>query len=374
MSNFRGRLLELSLFVFITVLFCGLSVSATESCDHNYIVVESHSATCDAGGGTTYQCTECSHTYIGDVEEKLPHTWETLSKTSPTCTASGSLTRRCKVCQTEETTSNGAAKGHNFAPQAVKAPTCSEEGYTYRICNDCNEVEIDEGSYTEKIAHTYEMHIITEPTCQQEGYAEYTCTVCSESYRESVAIVNHDTTKEVTPPTHTEKGYTTYTCRFCGWTKLDDPTEPIPYDMEYTVEAPTCIESGLRIGICRDGCLHTDTEVLPATGHSFEQGDSEGWAIVREATELLDGLEQRVCAHCGLTESRSIAYVVPEPEPVRTFSPALIICFVFALALLLGVMIVVLLIILEHAGHKNTRKYALLTAVDRTLAEQKEIP
>lgn len=370
MTNFRGRLLWLSFFMFAAVLFGGLSAYATESCAHDYVEVESHPATCTSKGGTTYQCTECSHTFIRDTAEMLDHKWETVSETAPTCTASGAITRRCTVCNTEQIDSNGEATGHIHTKTSTKEPTCSEEGYSYSTCDVCGLVVIDEDSYTDKIEHTYQKQIITDPTCQQEGYAEYTCTICQTSYREQIAIVDHDRTEEVTPPTHTAQGYTTFTCRFCGETKRDEFTEPIPYDMEYTVEEPTCTENGQKVGVCRDGCLHTVNETLPALGHDF--GENEGWTVVRQASETLDGLEQRVCLHCALTESRSIPFVAPEPEPAPTLSPALLICIIFAIVLFLGVMVVVLLMILERAGHKNTRKYALLTAVDKALAEDSE--
>lgn len=374
MSNFRGRLLWLSLFMFITILFCGLSANAIEDCDHNYVKIETHEPTCSAEGGTTYQCTECSHTFIGNVKDKLPHTWKTIDQTSPTCTSSGSITERCTVCEFEQTRTYADATGHDFGDYAVETPTCSKEGYTYRICNTCSDVEIVENSNTPKVPHTYESRILTEPTCSAPGYAEYTCTVCSHSYRESVESVDHDLTAVVTAPKHNEKGYTTYTCRFCGLTKLDDFTEPLPYDMEYTINEPTCTENGLKVGVCRDNCQYTESIVLPATGHSFESAEDGGWAIVREATETLDGLEQRVCDGCGLTESRALAYIASEPEPVRTFSPAVIICIAFALILLIGVMVVVLLLVLTHTGRKDRNKYALLTAVDKALAEQKQHP
>lgn len=375
MSKSNGRLIGLSFFIFIIMLGCGLhSFAAENNCTrHNYVAIETHEPTCKAEGGTTYQCTECSHTFIGDVKEKLAHTWETVSETRPTCTASGSLIRRCKVCDTEETTVSGAATGHSFGDYALQAPTCSAEGYTYHICATCNEVEIVENSYTAKVPHPYEAQTITEPTCGQEGTVEYLCPICSDSYRESLPIVDHDLIAEViTPPTHTDTGYTTYVCRFCGLTTLDDITDPVDYDMDYTIEEPTCTEDGLKFGICRDGCLHTETVILPATGHQFSEGEDEGWVTVREASEALEGLEQRVCIHCGLSESRALPYHMPDPEPVRESSPELLICIGIALVLLVGIMVVVLLIILERTGHKNTRKYALLTAVDKALAEENQ--
>lgn len=370
MTSFRRRLSGLSFFFFTAVLFCGLAVHATAGCNHQYEIVESHSATCTSTGGITYQCSECQDVLLIDTEEMLPHTWETVSRTNPTCTNSGTITRRCTVCAKEETQENGAATGHSFSPDTIHEPTCSEEGYTSRTCNHCGYEEKYEDSYLPKIDHTYERSVVTEPTCQSEGFAEYTCSVCAHNYRESIAIVDHDREATVTPPTHTEGGFTTYVCRFCNETKVDDYVDPLPYDLVYTIlDEPTCTDSGIRLGECRDNCHHTVTEIIPATGHSFKD-DEDGWAPVREATEALDGLEQRVCEYCGLTESRSIAYIAPEPEPVRTHSPALIICIAFVLILLLGVMVVVLLIILEHTGRKNHRKYALLTAVDRALAEQ----
>lgn len=371
MTRFCRRFIELSFFLFITAFLCTLSVYATEGCVHNYIEIERHEATCSARGGITYLCTECQDVKVDYFGSELPHTWETITETQPTCTESGSIVRRCTVCETEETVPSGTAKGHQLGEVMVKAPTCSEEGYIYRTCNECGEIEIDEGSYTPTSDHHYEATPSTEPTCQYGGYTEYICKDCGDSYLESVPSVDHDYTAEVTAPTHTDQGYTTYTCNFCGMVTFDDYTEPKPYDMAYTVTEPTCTENGLKVGVCKDGCLHTESEVLLAVGHSFGEGEDEGWTKVREASAELNGLEQRICAVCGVTESRSINYVEPEPEPARQFSATLLICIVFALILLVGVTVAVLLIVLEHTGHKNNRKYALLTAVDKALAEQK---
>lgn len=370
MPLFRRRFIELSFLLLLTVFLGALSVHATEGCTHNYIAVETHSATCSANGGTTYQCTECSDSFIGNITEKLPHTWETISETPPSCTSSGSITRRCTVCKTEEPVPNGTATGHQFGEDIVKAPTCSEEGCTYHTCTVCGENEIIEGSQIPKTDHNYESHISRSPTCQYGGYTEFKCLDCGYSYLESVLPVDHDFSTKVTPATHTEQGYTTFTCRFCGMVTFDDYTDPIPYNMAYTVTEPTCTENGLKVGVCKDGCLHTESEILPATGHRFSEGEDEGWTQVREASAELNGLEQRVCLVCGLTESRPIEYIAPEPEPAPRFSTPLLICIIFALVLLVGVTVVVLLIILEHAGRKNNRKYALLTAVDKALAEQ----
>lgn len=371
MSYSRGRLIGLSFCTFIILLlgaFGGYSAHAVESCDHIYVAVESYSATCTSEGGTVYQCTECAATYIDDIVDKLDHEWEILSKTSPTCTTSGSLSRRCTVCQTEENTANGDATGHDFSRDSVKKPTCSALGYTYRICEDCGEVEIDPNSYTEKTDHTYDYSITAEPTCLEEGVAEYTCTVCKYNYREPIEKVDHERTAVVTPPTHTAEGYTVYTCEYCGETSIDDITPLLAYDMHYTVQEATCTENGQKFGVCRDGCNYTETVFLPATGHSFAASAEDGWTVVREATETLDGLEQRICTFCGETESRIIAYVAPPPEPVQTYNPAIIICFAFALVLLLAVTIVVLLILIDRAGRKNKRKYATLFAVDKEIS------
>lgn len=379
MTHFQKLLCGVLSAVFASLCIGGLSLHAAEGEKHNYVAIEQHEATCTSKGYTVYQCTEHNETYIEYTADEKPHTWEVLEKTEPTCTQSGSLTRRCKVCGTVENTVNGSAKGHSFSEPKIKAPTCSEEGYTYRECADCGEIEIDETSYTAKSDHTFEQHIITEPTCLQEGYAEFTCTVCGFSYRESVDKVDHDWEAKVTPPTHTEQGYTTYTCRFCELTKRENFTNPIPYDLKFTVlTEPTCTEDGTGIGICKDGCGYTEQQVLPKLGHDFGEAEGEesdenaGWVLVREPADSLDGLEQRVCLRCGFTESRAVPFIDPKEQPSSHLSTAALIGIGFAILLVLGIAVVLMLIILEHIGHKNARKHTLLTAVDRALEEQKK--
>lgn len=68
---------------------------------------------------------------------------------------------------------------------------------------------------------------------------------------------------------------------------------------EWTVtKQPTCTQDGSRERVCE--CGEKETEVVPATGHSY--GD---WTAVKDATCTEDGLELRFCG-CGVTESRVI--------------------------------------------------------------------
>ena len=90
-------------------------------------------------------------------------------------------------------------------------------------------------------------------------------------------------------------------CRKCGETVIKQTTIPALGHTEEEIPAvePTCIEYGWTDGV---KCVTCDTilvtqMVVPATGHSFSR-------IVKQVlTCTVDGIEERTCSACGLTET-----------------------------------------------------------------------
>ena len=112
--------------------------------------------------------------------------------------------------------------------------------------------------------HAYNA-VVTIPTCKTDGYTTHTC-ICGESYTDSyvASTGEHGYTSVVTQPTCGEQGYTTHTCAGCGNSYIDSYVDP--------------------------------------TGeHSF--GD---WTATKLPAADSLGEDKRVCAGCGLTESRGV--------------------------------------------------------------------
>lgn len=59
--------------------------------------------------------------------------------------------------------------------------------------------------------------------------------------------------------------------------------------------APTCTEKGVKTATCkRKGCNHTETQEIPAKGHTLEKVEAVA------ATESKEGVKEHYkCAECG---------------------------------------------------------------------------
>ena len=79
----------------------------------------------------------------------------------------------------------------------------------------------------------------------------------------------HNYESVVTVPTCEKGGYTTYTCA-CGDTYVADEVPALDHDMgDWVVTDATCTADGSKTRTCRrEGCDHTETEVIAATGHN----------------------------------------------------------------------------------------------------------
>ena len=109
--------------------------------DHDYDAVVT-APDCENGGYTTYTCTVCGDTYVGDYVDALGHTEVIDEAVAPTCTATG-LT----------------------------------EG---KHCSACGKVLIAQTA-VDVVDHDYDA-VITAPDCENGGYTTYTCTACGDSY------------------------------------------------------------------------------------------------------------------------------------------------------------------------------------------------
>ena len=182
------------------------------------------------------------------------------------------------------------------------------------------------------------------------------CFVCGTVTKEQLIIPelnhNHVYTATVTNPTCTEKGFTTYSCN-CGDTYIDDYSDAAGHKNELLAgyEA-TCTETGFTDGekctVC--GEITVAQKEMPASGHKEEiihgidatctdTGLTEGikcsvcgeilknqdivaekahdygdWFVEKPATTESEGLNVRICTHCGDRESEILPQLPDIPD------------------------------------------------------------
>ena len=307
---------------------------------HDYIAVVKK-PTCLEDGYTTYTCSKCSDSYVGDEISATGHQGGVADCEKPGV---------CTVCGTEYID----AIGHNYIATVV-APTCTEGGYTTHVCEHCSRTYVDsrvdalghsggvttctEGpvctvcgvTYGDPLGHSYEK-VVTPPTCTEEGFTTNACVTCGDSYKDSVVAakghtevidqavaatctesgltegkhcsacnevliaqtvvdaLGHDYEVVVTPPTCTEEGYTTHTCH-CGDSYVDNKVAATGHDHStVVVTPPTCTEKGYTTHTCHCGDSYVTDEV-EATGHDYDD-------VVTPPTCIAEGYTTHTC-HCG---------------------------------------------------------------------------
>lgn len=255
-------------------------------------------ATCrEEGYGEYYICSVCGaedpdHPKV--TIPKLDHNLERVKYKEPTCEAEGYNIFKCD----EPTCVYGQDKigfreiipklGHDLVDVAGKDATCTEAGYTaYKSCTRCEHTE----GYTplNALGHK-DVSQDKDATCTEDGVKEaVVCERCGVVLHEGEVIpaTGHkfgDLVKGV-EPNCTKDGIVAHKiCNTCGKAFAVDADESETAALESTVapalghdmklwgtQAATCIASGLAVYVCdREGCKHTTSETLAATGHSFE--------------------------------------------------------------------------------------------------------
>lgn len=92
-------------------------------------------ATCVSGGYTTFVCTRCNDTYVGNYVDAIGHSYNNVV-TPPTCTAGGYTTHTCVRGDSTYVDSQTSPLGHSYTATVVAATTTSQ-GYTVYTCTRC---------------------------------------------------------------------------------------------------------------------------------------------------------------------------------------------------------------------------------------------
>ena len=232
-------------------------------------------------------------TLVAKFIPELGHTHSYLSViTNPSCTGSGFTTYTCSECGDSYIGNETAALGHDYKA-IVTAPTCTSVGFTAYTCSRCDSSYID--NVIAALGHDWGVGVVTkEPTETAKGERSNTCSRCGEKRTEEIPELSHvhSYIAMVTAPTCTEKGYTTYTCT-CGESYFDNETAALghSFGVWITTKASTCTDAGEETRTC-SRCGEKEYRATTATGHDF-------MAEVTEPTCMAAGFITYTCSKCG---------------------------------------------------------------------------
>ena len=312
---------------------CHIVISKTtvtvDALGHKY-EAEVTAPDCVNGGYTTYTCSVCGYSYVGDKVDALGHTevidkavdptcvltgltegkhcsvcgevlvaqtvvdalghTEVIDKAvAPSCTETG-LTegKHCSVCEevlVEQTVVD--ALGHTEAIDKAVAPSCTETGLTEgKHCSACGEVLVAQ-TEVDALGHSYNAEV-TAPDCVNGGYTTYTCSACGDKYvADNTVALGHSYTEEIVPPTYDSEGYTLYTCSVCGNSYKDNFVEAtnaaaIINGTKYETfnEALAAAQNGDEILLLADVEISATTNInksITINGNGFKLTQAEGF-------------------------------------------------------------------------------------------------
>ncbi len=291
-------------------------VYMSNTCEHNYEVVETVEVTCEENGYTKYVCSICSREYMGNIVIAEGHKHVETSRTNAGCTANGEVVYTCKCGNSK--TEIIIATGHSWTLSASVDPTCTEYGQITYSCDDCSDAYVQ---LVEPCGHDYAMTATVDPTCVSDGYIDFACQAsgCEATKHQTIDMLGHSYGYDnvcdrcghtiivhthiyaavTVEPTCSSMGYTEYTCE-CGHSYRDSYMEPTRHNWnegEVTITA-SCTSDGVMTYSCRD-CTAKKTTVIEAA-HQWLDGETVS------KTCTTDGSVTRKCGACGKVETEII--------------------------------------------------------------------
>lgn len=189
------------------------------------------------------------------------------------------------------------------APETSAKPYDDDNHYTFKSWDKEIATVTGEVTYTAEfntVAHVYGEWTTTKaPTCTEKGSHKKVCE-CGKEIAEDMPATGHTEVPDAAvAPTCTEPGKTEGShCSVCGEVLTAQQTvNALGHDMgefEQTT-APTCTAKGVKTATCkREGCNHTETQDIPAKGHTLEKVEKVA------ATESKEGVKEHYrCTECG---------------------------------------------------------------------------
>ena len=247
-------------------------------CKHSYSTKVT-TATCTAGGFTTYTCTLCGYSYTGNQTAAKGHSYsggsctvcgakDPNASTDVTYYMFGYINGSNYACEEdyenlgiyqfvggkltvtfaensyvgvktadnkiwymtdgwmgEDTTSTVLYNAEKLGEEANKLYVPGNVEVTFTLVdNGDGTLTLSYSTASSECKHSYSSKVTTKPGCTSAGVKTYTCTLCGHSYTETVSATGHSYTSKVTAPTCTAGGFTTYTCSSCGHTYSGNQT------------------------------------------------------------------------------------------------------------------------------------------------------
>ena len=271
-----------------TCSVCGATEG--EALGHSYKAVVTE-PDCVNGGYTTYTCTACGDSYVGNYTDALGHSWIAADCDTPkTCSVCGETEGEalghtydndcdadCNTCGATRTPAD-----HKYVESIVANANCGYDGMAKHTCSVCGDSYITAipatgdhkysndcdnrcnvcNKYREVGDHRYVGVETKAPTCTETGVMTYTCSSCGVSYTETIPVIAHSYNAVVTEPDCVNGGYTTYTCTACGDSYVGNHTSALGH----TAGAEADCENDQVCTVCG--------EVLKAAlGHSWIAAD-----------------------------------------------------------------------------------------------------
>lgn len=229
-------------------------------------VTETIAPTCTTEGFTTYTCSDCEYSYVGDYVSELGHNYSD-TRVASTCTEKGYTIHECVRCNKSYQDNPVRELGHDMQPSTV-LPSCAESGYLVYSCTRCDERNSTETA--KPLGHNYITRTVAA-TCTDGGYALHECSRCGDNYKDGISQpLGHNFVSGTILPTCTEFGKTQYECQVCDYRYTEsDGTYPTGHSYVSTIiQEPTCADNGQRKIAC-EKCNEERIEKIKATGHSY---------------------------------------------------------------------------------------------------------
>ena len=166
---------------------CGTSTKSdiVPAIGHTEVVDAGKAPTCTETGLTDgSHCSVCNEVLVAQEEiAALGHKYEGVA-TAPTCTEEGFTTYTCSVCDHSYVGDKVAALGHTAVIDAAVPATCTEAGLSEgKHCSECGEILVAQ-EVVNALGHSYgDWTVTVAPTYTEEGQQEQTCSACTGSGR-----------------------------------------------------------------------------------------------------------------------------------------------------------------------------------------------
>ena len=301
--------------------YCGVcSSSYGEKKGHSYSGVVTE-PTCSAEGYTTYTCSACGDSYVGDYVETVDHKYETyVGNDDATCQKNATETAKCEfACGAEDTREiANSTVDHKFQSYVGNddATCLKNETETAECAFGCGETNTREIENS-KVDHKFESYVSNnDATCQKNATETAECAFgCGETDTREIAnsTVDHKFTNYVSDNNATceKDGTKTALCDYGCGTKdtLNDEGSKLAHTeatRKENIVSASCGEDGSYdlVTYCSacGSVIEKVTVVVPSTGEHVYATEVE--RVEANCTE--DGYVITACA-CGAEKTEVLA-------------------------------------------------------------------